>query len=203
MNITDCKPQYSNNIMHFKFRYLQHVIFNLHVARILPWGLWNYIYIWNFGAMTTCTSDANANIPHINIKMLTMSSVHWWLILHVPETVLVDNDLHYLKPIPTHCNSFAGNVSRMWLNIHSAWAQDLRQQSTEIKAKNACCKYSGSQHRLQHSFSKCTATTASEQRPLLGMFEVTVKGCRRNTATESTNSTNFIRYHAKYYCNKV
>ena len=145
-----------------------------------------YIYIWNFGAMTTCTSDANANIPHINIKMLTMSSVHWWLILHVPETVLVANNLHYLKPIPTHCNSFAGNVSRMWLNIHSAWAQDLRQQSTEIKAKNACCKYSGSQHRLQHSFSKCTATTA-----------------RRNTATESTNSTNFIRYHAKYYCNKV
>ena len=31
-------------------------------------------------------SDANANIPHINIKMLTMSGIHWWLILHVPET---------------------------------------------------------------------------------------------------------------------
>ena len=31
--------------------------------------------------MTTCTSDANANIPHINIKMPTMSSVHWCAIL--------------------------------------------------------------------------------------------------------------------------
>ena len=61
------------------------------------------------------------------IKMLTMSGDHWWLILHVPETVLVDNILHFFKPIPTHCNSFAGNVSRMWLNIHSAWAQDLGQ----------------------------------------------------------------------------
>ena len=74
-------------------------------------------------------SDANANIPHINIKMLTMSGVHWWLILHVPETVLIDNNLHCFKPIPTHCNSFAENVSRMWLNIHSAWAQDLGQQA--------------------------------------------------------------------------
>ena len=61
------------------------------------------------------------------IKMLTMSCDHWWLILHVPETVLVDNNLHCFKPIPTHCNSFAGNVSRMWLNIHSPWAQDLGQ----------------------------------------------------------------------------
>ena len=61
------------------------------------------------------------------IKMLTMSGDHWWLILHVPETVLVDNNLHCFKPIPTHSNSFAGNVSRMWLNIHSAWAQDLGQ----------------------------------------------------------------------------
>ena len=61
------------------------------------------------------------------IKMLTMSGDHWWLILHVPETVLVDNNLHCFKPIQTHCNSFAGNVSRMWLNIHSAWAQDLGQ----------------------------------------------------------------------------
>ena len=63
--------------------------------------------------MTTCTSDANANIPHINIKMLTMSSVNWWLILHVPETVLIDNNLHCFKPITSHCNSFTGNVSRM------------------------------------------------------------------------------------------
>ena len=80
--------------------------------------MWIYIYIYN-GAMTTCTSDANANIPHINIKMLTMSSVHWWLILHVHETVLIANNLHCFKPIPTPCNSFAGNVSRMWLNMHS------------------------------------------------------------------------------------
>ena len=28
--------------------------------------------------------------------------------------------------------------------------------------KNACCKYSEMHHRLQHSFSKCIATTASE-----------------------------------------
>ena len=63
------------------------------------------------------------------IKTLTMSGDHWWIILHVPETVLVDNNLHCFKPIPTHCNSFAGNVSRMWLNIHSAWAQDLGQLS--------------------------------------------------------------------------
>ena len=56
-----------------------------------------------------------------------MSGDHWWLILHVPEIVLVDNNLHCFKPIPTHCNSFAGNVSRMLLNIHSAWAQDLGQ----------------------------------------------------------------------------
>ena len=117
--------------------------------------------------MTTCTSDANANILHIIIKMITMSSVHWWLILHVPETVLIDNDLHCFKPIPTHCNSSAGTVSRMWLNIPSDWAQYLGQQNAEIKAKNACCKYSWSQHRLQLSFSKCTATTASEWRPLL------------------------------------
>ena len=61
------------------------------------------------------------------IKMLTMSGDHWWLILPVPETVLVNNNLHCFKLIPTHCNSFAGNVSRMWLNIHSAWAQDLGQ----------------------------------------------------------------------------
>ena len=145
-----------------EFRYFQRVIFFLHLARILPSGLWNYIYIWTFGVVTTCTSDTNAKIPHINIKMLTMSSVPWWLILHVPETVLIDNNLYCFKPIPTHCNSFAGNVSRMWLNIHSAWAQDLGQQSAEIKAKNTCCKYSGSQHTLQHSFSKCTATIASE-----------------------------------------
>ena len=44
-------------------------------------------------------SDANANIPHINIKILTMSGVHWWLILHVPETVLIDTNLQ------THSNS--------------------------------------------------------------------------------------------------
>ena len=56
-----------------------------------------------------------------------MSGDHWWLILRVPENVLVDNNLHCFKPIPTHCNSFAGNVSRMWFNIHSAWAQDLGQ----------------------------------------------------------------------------
>ena len=63
------------------------------------------------------------------IKMLTMSGDHWWLIIHVPETVLVDNSRHCFKPIPTYCNSFAGNVSRMWLNIHSAWAQDIGQLS--------------------------------------------------------------------------
>ena len=72
---------------------------------------------------------------HINIKMLTMSSVHWWLILLPPETVLIDNILHCFKPIPIHCNSFAGNVSHMWLNIHSAWAQDLGQQSAEISRR--------------------------------------------------------------------
>ena len=83
--------------------------------------------------------------------MLTMSGVHWWLILHVPETILIDNNLYCFNPVPTHCNSFAGNVSRMWLNIHSAWAQDLGQQSAKIKAKNACFKYFGSQHRLQHT----------------------------------------------------
>ena len=94
-----------------------------------------YIYIWKLGAMTTCTSDANANIPHINIKMLTMSSVHWWLILHVPETVLIDNNLHCFKSIPTHCDSFAGNVSRMWLNIHSAWAQDLAQKAPKSRRR--------------------------------------------------------------------
>ena len=31
MNIANCKLQYSNNIIHFKCWYLQHVIFNLHV----------------------------------------------------------------------------------------------------------------------------------------------------------------------------
>ena len=79
-----------------------------------------YMKIW---CNDNLYSDANANIPHINIKMLMMSGVHWWLILRVPETALIDNNLHCFKPIPTHCNLFAGNVSRMWLNIHSAWAQ--------------------------------------------------------------------------------
>ena len=129
MNIADCKLWYSNNIIHNQM--LLFLIFNLHLARILPCGLKNYICmkIWsNDNVYKRCT---NANIPHINIKMLTMSSVHWWLVLHVPETVLIDNNLHCFKPIPTHCNSFAGNVSPMWLNIHSAWAQDLGQQSEE------------------------------------------------------------------------
>ena len=62
-----------------------------------------------------------------------------------------------------------------------------------IKMKNACCKYSGLQHRLQHNFSKWTATTASEAPTArvcsVGMFKVTVKRCRRNTEAESTNST--------------
>ena len=103
--------------------------------------------------------------------------------------ILIDNDLHCFKSIPTHCNSLTGNVSRMWFNIHAAPTREIGQQSAP---KNACCKYSGLQHRLQHSFSKCTATAASVYCPLLGMFKVTVKGCKRNTATEWTNSTTFI-----------
>ena len=87
------------------------------------WIVQLYIYIYITIWCNEVYSDANAFIPDINIKMLTMSGVQWWLILHVPETVLIDNNLHCFKPIPTHCNSFAGNVSRLWLNIHSAWAQ--------------------------------------------------------------------------------
>ena len=45
--------------------------------------------------------------------------------------------------------------------------QEIRLLDLHIKTKNAFCKYSGLQHRLQHSF-KYTATTASEQHPLLG-----------------------------------
>ena len=48
--------------------------------------------------------------------------------------------------------------------------QEIRLLDLHIKTKNAFCKYSGLQHRLQHSF-KCTATTASEQHPLLGYVQ--------------------------------
>ena len=48
--------------------------------------------------------------------------------------------------------------------------QEIRLLDLHIKTKNAFCKYSGLQHRLQHSF-KYTATTASEQHPLLGYVQ--------------------------------
>ena len=78
----------------------------------------------------------------------------WWLILHVPKNLLNDNNLPCFKPIPIHCNSFTGNVCD--IDIHSARARELGQQSFEIKTMNACCKYSGPRDRLQHSFGKCT-----------------------------------------------
>ena len=95
------------------------------------------------------------------IKMLTMSGDHWWLILHVPETVLVDNNLHCYKPIPTHCNSFAANVSRMWLNIHSAWAQDLGQLAETWWMTSIY-----STHELVYHVSRAVVTQAGQLWPI-------------------------------------
>ena len=109
--------------------------------------------------MTECTSDANVNIPHINNKMLTVSNFDDYSYMYL-KIVLNGNNLPCFKPIPIPFNSFAGNVCD--IDIHSAKARELGQQSFEIKTMNARCKYSGLQYRLQRSFSKCTATRASD-----------------------------------------
>ena len=121
--------------------------------------LFGAVYIWQSDTMTKCTSGANVNIPHINDKTLTVSIFddRYYMYLKI---ALNDNNLPCFKPIPIPRNSFTGNICD--IDIHSARDRELGQQSFEIKTTNACCKYSGLQHRLQHGFSKCTATTASE-----------------------------------------
>ena len=93
-----------------------------------------YVYIWQSDTMTKYTSDANVNIPHIDNKMPKMSSLDDWYYMY-PKVVFNDNNLPCIKPIPTPCNSFAGNVCD--IDIHSARARELGQQNVEVKTMNA------------------------------------------------------------------
>ena len=127
--------------------------------------------------MTTCTSNANPNIPHINDKMLTMSCVDDVLV-HVPKTVTLNGQhLPCFKPIPDRCNSLTGKVSVCDIIIHQRDAGNIAlnhafcmrrgdiyfstdNKDLECGTKNSCGEFSGVTLRLLHSFSKCTNTIA-------------------------------------------
>ena len=69
-------------------------------------------YIWQSDEITTCTSDANPNSPHINNKMLTMSYVDNEHNAYI-KICLKRSESTCFKSVPAHCISFTGNVSRV------------------------------------------------------------------------------------------
>ena len=81
--------------------------------------------------------------------------------------------------------------------------QEIRLLDLHIKTKNAFCKYSGLQHRLQHSF-KYTATTASEQHPARVCSRWRWNGVGREIPKPNQPIVRrTVCYHANYYCDKA
>ena len=75
-----------------KFRYFQRVIFNLHLARILPCGLCNYMYenLVQWQRVRLCNSDDN-----MSLRIITYL---FWISIHNDDNA-IENTILYVSTI--------------------------------------------------------------------------------------------------------
>ena len=114
-----------------------------------------------------------------------------------------NNNLPFFKPFQLIATRSRGMCHVCDINIHSARALQLGQQSVEKETKNACSKYSRLQHRLQHSFTYAQPHLQANSTRCQGMFKVTVKDCGGKYRSWINQQCDFIHYHVNYYCDKV